>query len=136
MQMAEIPDDERVSVMEMGRVQMSPLALLSGGASAATSPLGALGLLAVVFSAMGGGSGVAVASAAAAAGSITSSVAAQLPLLQQLQSGQVTYLMTECDAASVGSANASTISSAASSGGGFLDEGESSGWQLFSEWLQ
>lgn len=40
-------DEDTVSVLEMSRAQTSPLALLQGGASASSAPLGLLSMLQV-----------------------------------------------------------------------------------------
>lgn len=108
--LAEIPDDERVTVQELGRMSTSPLTLLGLGASSAS-----FSWQGVLTSVLGGG-GVPV-------GSLASQL---LPLLSQIQqSGSPSYLMTEVDTAQLGGSLTGTGSAQGGEGRStFLDEGE------------
>ncbi|KAG1677042.1 hypothetical protein FOA52_001212 [Chlamydomonas sp. UWO 241] len=150
--LAEIADDEKVRVSSIGSVRMSPLALLSGGAAAsAASPAGVLGLVAAALaSATGGASSASAlggdAASAGVAGALASAFAAQLPLLTQLSSGRVSYVMTDVDVGSLGSQAAAgsslELGAGSSSVRSFLEEGEEGGlagglwWDEAFEWLQ
>eukprot|EP00195_Chlamydomonas_chlamydogama_P015757 CAMPEP_0202909918 /NCGR_PEP_ID=MMETSP1392-20130828/50619_1 /ASSEMBLY_ACC=CAM_ASM_000868 /TAXON_ID=225041 /ORGANISM="Chlamydomonas chlamydogama, Strain SAG 11-48b" /LENGTH=725 /DNA_ID=CAMNT_0049599831 /DNA_START=187 /DNA_END=2361 /DNA_ORIENTATION=- len=141
-QAAEIPEDEQVSVIEVGRAQASPLALLTGRASASASLLSAAMLL------MGLMRGQAPAEAMAAAAGVTAlaggpgDLSGLPPVVQEVttalmdlyamsagQPGRASYLMTDVNAASLGSSGSASAGSlgalsGSSSSTGFLDEGE------------
>ncbi|GLC74286.1 hypothetical protein PLESTF_001485100 [Pleodorina starrii] len=152
---AGIPPEERLTVVELGKMRPSPTALLGGGALAGAVVLGLLrgqspaqalaaatGAAAVGLASATGSAGSATAAAAAAAAAlpVVGPAAAQLATLTSvLQPGRCAYLMTEVDALSVGCSSSSSSSMAAMGGGGsglaggVLSEAEGEGFGFLGE---
>ncbi|KAG2432803.1 hypothetical protein HXX76_008537 [Chlamydomonas incerta] len=152
---AGIPADERVTVVELGKVRPSPTALIGGGAMAGAvmltsllrgqSPADALATAAGASAALGMGmgasaGGVDAAAAAAAAAPVVGAVAREAAALAAvLQPGRAAYLLTDVDALSVaagssslgGVMGASSLGGSSGGGGGsigeFLEEAGSEG---------
>ena len=125
--LADIPDDERVTVLELSRKQASPLALLGEASAALMCPRPAYALNPrLILPHEGGGASLKSAlegiSALLLGQGPSSSLSSLLPLISELQqSGRPGFIMTELDALQLSSSGPVTPSSGRST---FLDEDE------------
>ncbi|MEW5297773.1 MAG: hypothetical protein WDW36_000957 [Sanguina aurantia] len=141
-QAAGIPQEESVTIVEMGRAKRSPLALLGLGASVSAS----LPLLALLVSST---QGVPLSTAMQGLSSLVSGSNGLAGALPMLQPGQISYSLEDVDVVGLGSVNGTNAatswsaggdllggSSSSSGGGGFFveEEGEGSGGGVGSMW--
>ncbi|MEW5315537.1 MAG: hypothetical protein WDW38_006958 [Sanguina aurantia] len=141
-QAAGIPQEESVTIVEMGRAKRSPLALLGLGASVSAS----LPLLALLVSST---QGVPLSTAMQGLSSLVSGSNGLAGALPMLQPGQISYSLEDVDVVGLGSVNGTNAATSWSAGGDLLggsssssgggrffveEEGEGSGGGVGSMW--